>query len=387
VLHPRNTINNLRHRGNTASTTHFVALMDHVLNGRIESGDRLVFGIAASGVTSGTALYTLDDLPDRLRQPAPAEKPNGRPAARNGVNAPRNRRRVRIESMGVLPGAGNAPHDAVSMLAAAAESSLRDSRYSLHDIDLTINAGVYRNDFLCEPAVASLVAGRMRTGGDGDSPTGAETLAFDLTNGSLGVLQACHVAANMITAGSFRTAMVMAAEVELNSNGSLQSRLGIEETGTALILDSSTANGPGFGAFHFQSFTRQIHQFAAHSAVADGKTILSFERDAAFETSCLECIAACVEQFLALERLRRADLAVVLPPLISRPFVARLAEILRMPPARMVFPPLGRRDLYTSSLAFALTMLRDESRVRPGDVGLIVGVGSGIQVGCATYHF
>jgi 3-oxoacyl-[acyl-carrier-protein] synthase III len=72
---------------------------------------------------------------------------------------------------------------------------------------------------------------------------------------------------------------------------------------------------------------------------------------------------------------------------VSTGFVARLAEALRVPQEKMVHPPRGGSDLYTSSLAYALKAISQSERVRPGDVGLIVGVGSGIQVGCATYHF
>ena len=61
-----NSIVNVQDRGNTASTTHFVALWDHILNGTIKSGDNVLFVIAASGVNLGVALYTLDDLPDRV---------------------------------------------------------------------------------------------------------------------------------------------------------------------------------------------------------------------------------------------------------------------------------------------------------------------------------
>ena len=61
------TICNLAERGNTASNTHFVALKDQILQNRIRSGDRAVFCISGGGITIGTALYTFDDLPDRLR--------------------------------------------------------------------------------------------------------------------------------------------------------------------------------------------------------------------------------------------------------------------------------------------------------------------------------
>jgi 3-oxoacyl-[acyl-carrier-protein] synthase III len=63
-----NTINNLAYRGNTSSTTHIVAIMDHILSGRIKSGDKILFSINASGITVGTAVYVMDDLPDRIRQ-------------------------------------------------------------------------------------------------------------------------------------------------------------------------------------------------------------------------------------------------------------------------------------------------------------------------------
>ncbi len=60
-------IDNVAQRGNTASTSHFVALMDQILDRRINSGDSVMFCFSGSGITIGTALYTLDDLPDRIR--------------------------------------------------------------------------------------------------------------------------------------------------------------------------------------------------------------------------------------------------------------------------------------------------------------------------------
>jgi len=387
LMHKRNTINNLKHRGNTATTTHFVALMDHIQSGRISSGERVVFGIAASGVTSGAALYTLDGLPDRLRGPANLPRTNGWHQSQNAAPALRNRRRVKIESVGLLPAAADVPRDTVSMLTAAAESCLGKSRYGRSEIDLTINTGVYRNDFLCEPAIASLVAGKLAMHDDRKSPENPGTLAFDLTNGSLGALEACFVASHMIAAGDYRTALVMAAEIELNREICPERCLGLMETGSALILDGSADDGPGFGSFLFRSYTNHVEKFAAHSAVVDGTTTLCFERDPSFEETCLTCIRDCVEQFLSQEGLDLSDIAVVLPPLISPAFVSRMADVLDMPRDRMIHPQAGWKDMYTSSLASAWKLQCEAHRGRPGQIGLIVGVGSGIQVGCATYHF
>jgi 3-oxoacyl-[acyl-carrier-protein] synthase III len=61
-----NLIINVQNRGNTASTTHFVALWDFIKNGTIKSGDNVLFGVQSSGMTFGVATYTLDDLPERI---------------------------------------------------------------------------------------------------------------------------------------------------------------------------------------------------------------------------------------------------------------------------------------------------------------------------------
>src|SRR5260370_18990113 len=74
AAHPGNTIFNLAERGNTASTSHWVALKDHILGNRIQSGDRTVFGISRSAQTVGAALYTFADLPD-----PPRRGPDGQP--------------------------------------------------------------------------------------------------------------------------------------------------------------------------------------------------------------------------------------------------------------------------------------------------------------------
>jgi 3-oxoacyl-[acyl-carrier-protein] synthase III len=390
LMHQRNTINNLKHRGNTATTTHFVALMDHIQNGRISSGERVVFGIAASGVTSGAALYTLDDLPDRVRGTAPVRRTNGWHGHQNGTVV-RLPRRIRIESVGTLPEAEIVPRDTVSMLTAVSRDCLNGSRYTAHDVQLMINAGVYRNEFMCEPAIASIVAGNLEPE-NGRAAEHPGTLAFDLTNGSLGPLEACFVASQMIACGDYRTALVMASEIEVNRELALSRRLGLAETGSALLLDCPVSEGrggdaTGFGTFFFHSDTAHIEKFASHSEVVDGTTTLSFERHPGFEEVCLGCIHESVAEMLRLEGLNCSDIAVVLPPLISPTFVMRLAEVLGFPRQRMVCPAGDWKDLYTSSLAHGWRTLCLGGRPRPGEIGVIVGVGSGIQVGCATYHF
>jgi amino acid adenylation domain-containing protein len=62
VCTPENTVANLAERGNTATTTHMVALHDQIKKGEIRPGDGVVFGVSGSGQTLGTGLYIMDEL-------------------------------------------------------------------------------------------------------------------------------------------------------------------------------------------------------------------------------------------------------------------------------------------------------------------------------------
>ncbi len=53
--------------GNTTTTSHFLALHEFILRGRIQPGQNLLFVSGASGIVITHATYTLDDLPDRYR--------------------------------------------------------------------------------------------------------------------------------------------------------------------------------------------------------------------------------------------------------------------------------------------------------------------------------
>lgn len=55
------------HYGNTSTTSHFLAMHDHILNGNIRTRDNLLLVSGASGIVISHATLSLDDLPDRYR--------------------------------------------------------------------------------------------------------------------------------------------------------------------------------------------------------------------------------------------------------------------------------------------------------------------------------
>ena len=383
---PDNTIINVAERGNTATTTHLLALYENVMNGRIQSGDRVVFGISGSGQTVGTALYTLDDLPDRLREKRSSSA--RRSLARLEPALPGvERRGVRIESLGIPPQDPTGRADTLALVRAAALDCFSRSKYRREDIDLLMFAGVYRSEFLSEPAVAAMAAGELDINADIGTPDGPKTLAFDIVNGGVGFLNACHVAALLIRSGKRQVAMVTASEVENNRPGGPGRRTGVMETGSAAILEAAPDGDTGFGAFLFKSFPEHALRLGAHTEMVDGQLVLNVERDRRLDDVYRDCIALAVRELLAEEGLSIADLQVILPPQVAPGFVAALAAKLEVDPGRCVDIAVDGNDLLSSSLVHSMQHALDRGMVNAGDLGLVIAVGSGIQVGCALYRF
>lgn len=389
-------VDNVTHRGNTATTSHFVALKDCFLSGKMTSGQSVVFGILASGITVGTAMYRFDDLPDRVRQAHETGKVNTvipRPTSAVGSFVRRDQKpRVHIEAVGILDQVEAGTADTLRMLTAACEKCLSTSALDRTDVNLLLSTGVYRTDFLMEPALAALLAGAIRTNDAPPNPDGKKTLAFDVVNSGLGLLNACALAAEMVRSRTVRTVLVAASEVENNATVVPDHLRGVRETASALMLTASPDGETGFGAMCFRTFPEHAKSLRIYGRMRQlriGENLVArlfVEQDPALADQFIACIEATVGSLLAAEGLRGEDISVVLPPQISPAFIAGLAARLGWAREKFVDVSAGG-DLFTSSLPFAFARLRETGLPKRGAVGLIINVGAGLQVGCALYHF
>jgi amino acid adenylation domain-containing protein len=382
AAHRGNTIYNLAERGNTATTTHFVALADHIRSNGINSGDNVVFSITGSGQTVGTALYTFDDLPDRMRRAPDGQ--HGRRVASHRTEAPAPPR-VRIDSVGLTPAGQSAPSSSIQLAAQAATNCLYRGDYDRTALGLILHAGIYRDDFLSEPAVAALIAGQLGINDDIQSPDGPKTLAFDVLNGPVGFLNACHVAAATIGTGKTSHAMVVASEIENNTPDSGYPLRGISQMGSAMLLSPSHGN-EGFGRFVFQHHPEYAGALATYTQQHQGRTWLRIDRDPHLAAIYLNCIRSAVKELLMVEGLDPADIALAFPPYLSRGAVGELSAAVGIPRSRFIDLD-DDTDPFTSSLPYAFERARQHGLARPGDIALIITVGSGIEVGCTTYQF
>jgi 3-oxoacyl-[acyl-carrier-protein] synthase III len=95
-----------------------------------------------------------------------------------------------------------------------------------------------------------------------------------------------------------------------------------------------------------------------------------------------------VRELLEMETVKATDIALVLPPaLLSCGSIDILSEQLKIDRDRFAHVTDPGKDLFTSSLSYALDAVRSRELAKPGDIGLLISVGAGIDVGCALYYF
>ena len=378
-------INNLAERGNTSSNSHFLAIFDAIHSKRVKTGEHLAFCISGSGQTTGTALYTMDDLPERIANGAP--RSNGQASA--AAVASTLPVQLQFDAVTLIdPGKGKVAADTLDLLTAAADQCLAESRFSRDEIDLLVSVGTYRTEFITEPAIAALAGGRLKMNDDRHPEDEHKTLAFDILSGPAGFLKTCYLAGELVRAGQVEQAMVMAAEVENNTQVAPDQLLGLRELGTAAILSESTDGESGFLAFSFQDFVEHIDEFQSAARWNEqGKAYLHFERDENLHQHYLECVVKAVDKFLAEQAIDREEIAFVAPPQVSEAFVGSVADRLGFKGEQTVCTGDGKLDLATCSVPACYLAAIEQGLGKSGNLGLFISVGAGIQVACALYRF
>ena len=269
------------------------------------------------------------------------------------------------------------------LLAASARAAARVlAAGAATDLALLVYSGVYREAFISEPALATLVARELGLTGSCTDAGTRQLLAFDLMNGPPGVLMACQVVGRLLLSRG-GTGVVAASEYgETPVAG--QPPLAVASAGSALRLERSR-DATGFRSFYFASHAEHLERYHAYAQTdAAGPPRLRVVSDPRLQDYYLEALAAGVGALLRQERCTLDDFAVILPPQISPRFLDRLAAALELDPARLV--ACGTEDLFTSAAAAGWEAVPARA-AQPGALGLFLAVGPGIEVACASYRF
>jgi 3-oxoacyl-[acyl-carrier-protein] synthase III len=388
VCHTGNMVDNLKHRGNTATTSHWVALKDLIDDTAVQAGQRVLFSIQASGITIGLAQYRVDEFASRgangrrPKQPPPAPRAPDDSAAGGYHRTVPVGERVRIAAAATHAGTSAAERGNVTLAAGAVQRALAAGAAGDRHLGLLVYSGIYREAFVSEPALATLVARELGLKGSCVENGTRPLLAFDLMNGPPGVLMACQVAGRLLLSRDGLGVLAASEYAETPVSG--QPALGVARIGSALVLERS-ADATGFRSFYFAGHPEYLERYRSYAQTDEsGPPRLGVVSDAGLQDCYLAALAASVRAMLRREQRTLDDFGVIFPPQISPQFLARLAAVLEVEPARLV--ACGQDDLFTSAPAGGWEAAQARG-VQAGTLGLFLTVGPGIEVACASYRF
>ena len=271
---------------------------------------------------------------------------------------------------------------------ASIRSCLERANRAAGELDVLINAGIYHDRILSEPAFASLI--QEDIGANLGHPPGAGhgTFSFDVYNGACGLLTGIHLIDGMLASGTVELGMVVASDMDPEPGAS--EGFIFPGVGGAVLLSVDDSRA-GFTAFQFATFPQFAELFQSYVDWQDdprgghagqGRNILTVEIAESYAARALECAESTARELAAAQALdlREVDLLVATASVPG--FAEALAKRLGISPGRVASPEDGLERAHTAAPAVAL----ESGRLATASTALFVSAGAGITVGVALYR-
>jgi len=280
--------------------------------------------------------------------------------------------------------------DARQLADAAARACLARAGSDSRDIDLLINAGIYRKDNLAEPALASLI--QEDIGANlGHPPTRGRhgTFSFDVANGGVGVLTGLELLDGFIRSGTIRTGMAVASD----SNPGNTESFPFPAIGGAVLL-RPTAEGGGFVDFAFETFDAAEVEFGAsigwneraRHLFAHGANILEIHADDGYRSHAVICATDAAKRFLARNGVEPHDVDLAVLSQSPAGFCVAVRDRLNLDPRSTPKIAESLANAHTAGIIVALEAAAVSGELAAARNVLFVTVGAGIIVGLALYR-
>jgi len=141
-------------------------------------------------------------------------------------------------------------HSIVELAARAAEDCIRESGKEKKRINLMINVGIFRDKNIMEPAMVTLIQQRIGVNLTLEDPR-YHTFAFDMLNGSGGMLNAAQAADALLANGDAQCALILGGDV--HPSRTKMKNFPYNAVGAAMLLEWSNNPDDGFQSIEMKT--------------------------------------------------------------------------------------------------------------------------------------
>jgi 3-oxoacyl-[acyl-carrier-protein] synthase III len=301
---------------------------------------------------------------------------------------------TRIEAVSALTSHRLRKPTARCLADAAARTCLAHAGREPGDVGMLINAGIYREDNMGEPALAALIQedigaslGQPPTGGPG-------TFSFDLLNGTCGVITAIQIESGLLDSGVIQLGAIVTSDVDPDHRHPRAALL--RPAGGAMLLgrDEKLAGFTDFSAETFPEYDdlftsglvwqeRRGHRVRRQPASRHEMVI---EEKPGYAARLADCAEEASRRFLRRLGLGWGEIDLVVPAPSSPDFLDALVTGLGVPGDRVAYTPEDLDGAYTTGPIAALQAAIRSGRLGEARTTLMLAAGAGITVALALYR-
>ena len=270
-------------------------------------------------------------------------------------------------------------HSALRLAVKSASDCLRHAGRNSHDVDLLINAGIYRDRNLGEPALAAMIQQDIGANPEDPHANAHGTFSFDISNGACGVLTGLQIVDGFMKSRAIDCALVVASDADPGRG--MSENFPFSPAGAALLC-AWTDDDYGLEHIHWTNIPGKDECFCATVGLVDGRNVLRFAVTDTVDEHFAAAAARAADECLRESALTLDETDVIIAAPASGRYRAALATHLGVSEDQIVVA--DDEGMHTASLAAALDRAAD--LIQPGARILLIAAGAGITAGAALYR-
>ncbi len=284
-----------------------------------------------------------------------------------------------VEAVTVASGHWPLRRNARKLAGDAIRASVARAGLATSDVGLLVNAGLYRDRILGEPALAALI--QEDVGANPEDPhAGAHgTFSFDVNNGSCGPLTALQIADGFLRAGTIEHALIVASDA--NPGRGMAPRFRFRASGAAAVCRWDEGAG-GLLGFRWETSPEDDGMLRARVGLERGRNLLRIEEDPLFGEQAAAWAGKAAARLLADHGAGPDAVDLVVASPLTASFLDTLPDRLGVTGDRLVAVPRAER-IHTAGLLVALAAAERQGRLGEARLVLLVSAGAGIVAGAA----